>query len=129
MKLPELPKPGSGRNVSERCDFDLRSLEAQQTQAFADDRMLDLRNLVDMLQMRIFQINSLGEGSRHRDKDVLVDGGRKQEAFVLPVIRTEDRCPPPPRVMRSGLRAMIITGPLVNRLDDLQCGDRVFEPA
>ena len=55
-------EPCSRRDVGERGDFDLRGLEAQQAQAFPDDRMLNLRNLFDVLQLRVFQINSSVNG-------------------------------------------------------------------
>ena len=48
--------------------------------------MLDFIDGVDVLEVRIFEIDARRERPHHVDVDVLVDGSRDQEAAVLPVV-------------------------------------------
>ncbi len=86
VKLPDDPSPVPDGMSAKRGNFDLRRLEAEHLDSFANDRMLDFVDSIDMLKMGIFQIDSLGERSHHVDVDVLVDGARDQEAAVLAII-------------------------------------------
>ena len=49
-------------------------------------RILDFIDSVDVLKMRIFEINTRCERPHHIDVNVLVDGSRDQETAVLAVI-------------------------------------------
>ena len=79
-------KAGPGWDIRERRDLYLRRPEAQHVKRLADDRVLDLRDPVDVFQFRVLQKNALDERAHHGHIDVLVDGRRDEIAAMLPVV-------------------------------------------
>src|ERR1700721_3470566 len=85
------------RNVCKGGDFDLRYIQIQQLQCFANDWMLYIRHRGHLLQRRIFQVNAWFERPHDRDVHILVDRGGNQESLMLAGVRGEVGPPPPER--------------------------------
>src|SRR5258706_9654724 len=79
-EAPRRSETSARRDVGERCDLDLRAFELQQTERFTNDRMPDLLDTIDSLELRVFEIDALPEGTRHGNKNVLFDRGGSQES-------------------------------------------------
>ena len=81
----------AGRNVRERRDFELRRPEVEQLDRFANDRMLHVGRRLDVLELRVLQVDAFGERTHHRHVDVLVDRRRDEESTVLAVVGRQVR--------------------------------------
>src|SRR5205807_2459423 len=77
----------AGRDVGHARDLDARAADAGQAQRLADDRVLDLVDPLDALDLRIAQDDLFERRLHQRDVDVLVDGRGNQESPVVPVGR------------------------------------------
>jgi hypothetical protein len=88
-------QPGSGRDVGERGDLDLRRAHADHLQRFADDRVMDLVDLRDVLELRVLEEDAGHERAHRRHVHVLVDRGRDDRSAVLPVVRRQVRAAAP----------------------------------
>src|SRR3984885_7817620 len=77
------------RNVRKGGDFDLRYIQIQQLQRFANDGMFYIRHRGHLFQRRIFQVNARFERPHDRDVYILVDRGGNQESLILAVVRRE----------------------------------------
>ncbi len=81
------PEAGAGRDVGHAGDLDVTAGDAGQAQRLADDRVLDVVDLLDALDLRVAQDDLFERGLHQRHVDVLVDRGGHQEPAVLPVVR------------------------------------------
>ena len=79
-------EPGAGRNIGHRGDFERVHVEPDQLERLAHDRMLELVDRADALELGIFHDQIVDEGLMHRDVDVLVDRRRDQEAALLAIV-------------------------------------------
>src|SRR4051794_15046410 len=77
---------GPGGNVRQRRDLDLWGLEVKQLQSFADNRVMDVLCLVHVFELRILKINSGSKRTHHGYVNVLINRGRDEKSFVLPII-------------------------------------------
>jgi hypothetical protein len=92
VKLPEDPSPvpaGAGGDVGHAGDFQVRVGDAGHAQRFADNGVLHLCHVADLLHLRVLDDQPRLESLVERDVDVLVDGGSDQKTAVFLVIRRQ----------------------------------------
>jgi hypothetical protein len=85
-ETPGRAQPRAGRNVGHARDFQIPRVDGQRAQRLTDDRMTNVVDRRCLLELRVFQQESVDEARVNIDVHVLVDGGRNQEATVLAVI-------------------------------------------
>src|SRR5579863_1180438 len=90
-KTPRGSEAGSRRYVGQRRNFNLWGRKILQFQGSADDRMLDIGDLVYLLQRGVFQKDSRAERPGDGDVNVLVDRGCQQKPLVLLIVRSQIR--------------------------------------
>ena len=86
-EAPRRAEPGAGRDVGERRDLVLRLGDAHHEKRLADDRMLDLLDALDVLDLRVLEVDAGRERARDRDPHVLVD--RRRDRRGAAVVRRE----------------------------------------
>ena len=88
---PGRAEAGSGGDVGQADDLERRADIVQRERA-ADDRVVDLIDLLDPLERRVLEEVVVGERPVDADVDVLVDRGRDDEASAARCSRRGDRC-------------------------------------
>src|SRR5215207_549241 len=79
-------KPSAGRNVGHGGDFQRAAFEADQLKRFADDRMLEVIDIVDTLERRVFHDQVVDESLVNGDVNVLIDCRGNQKAGLVAIV-------------------------------------------
>ncbi len=91
-KASRRAKSGTGRDISQRGDLDLRRPEPEQLDRLTDDGMVHLVGSFDVLQLRVLEIDSGRERPHDRHVDVFVDRRRRSESRRARDSTTAGRC-------------------------------------
>ena len=96
-------QPGPGRDVGDHAHLERVAVPVAQ-ERLAQDRVADLRGLVDLLELRVLHPVAALEDRVGEHVDVLVDRAADEEAAVLAVVRGRRRCRRLRGETRSGAR-------------------------
>jgi len=79
-------EPGTGGDIRQRGDFDLRRFEIHQPHRFPDDRMLDLFRVAHFFELCIFQVDARNEWAHDGYVHIAIDRCRDEKSFMLAVV-------------------------------------------